>query len=155
MNDNQEEESNLKSRRSFLNYLLGTSAFALLASIFYPVFSYLIPPKKNVPVVKSVIAAKVGELKPNSGMIFRFGKIPAILIDTPKGELRAFTATCTHLGCIVQYRADLERIWCACHNGQYDLNGINISGPPPRPLTPFKVNVKNGEVYVSVADNAV
>ena len=54
------------------------------------------------------------------------------------GNYRALSATCTHLGCIVQYRSDLQEIWCACHNGLYDLNGRNISGPPPRPLAATK-----------------
>jgi Rieske Fe-S protein len=40
-------------------------------------------------------------------------------------------------------------IWCACHNGKYDLNGKNISGPPPRPLTEYNVIEKGKEVYIS------
>ena len=59
------------------------------------------------------------------------------------------SATCTHLSCTVQYRADVQQVWCACHNGMYDLNGRNISGPPPRPLEAFDVNVKGNEIYVS------
>jgi Rieske Fe-S protein len=40
-------------------------------------------------------------------------------------------------------------IWCACHNGKYDLNGRNISGPPPRPLDPYIVKIKGEEVFIS------
>ncbi len=56
---------------------------------------------------------------------------------------------CTHLGCTVQYRPDLMQIWCACHNGHYNLNGVNVSGPPPRPLTPYAVNVLGNQIVVS------
>jgi Rieske Fe-S protein len=49
----------------------------------------------------------------------------------------------------VQYRKDLHEIWCACRNGLYDLNGRNISGPPPRPLEAFQVHVRGGEIVVS------
>jgi cytochrome b6-f complex iron-sulfur subunit len=49
----------------------------------------------------------------------------------------------------VQYRPDLSHIWCACHNGHYDLNGINIAGPPPRPLDPYAVNVRGDQIVVS------
>lgn len=138
-----------KSRRLFLKNLLKSSLIASVGFILYPILSYLIPPKKAEAKPKSVLAGTLGELKPNSGKIFRFGNKPAILINTKEGELKAFTAVCTHLECTVQYREDLEHIWCACHNGHYDLNGINIQGPPPRPLTPFKVNVSDGKIFVS------
>jgi cytochrome b6-f complex iron-sulfur subunit len=91
----------------------------------------------------------VGDLKANSSKIFRFGNRPALLLLTAEGEYRALSATCTHLSCTVQYRSDLREIWCACHNGMYDLNGRNISGPPPRPLEVFQVHVRGEEVVVS------
>ena len=91
----------------------------------------------------------MGELKPNSGKVFKFGSAPAIVVRTPGGELRAFSAVCTHLNCTVQYRDDLQRIWCACHNGHYDLNGINIEGPPPRPLEEYVVNTKGDQLVVT------
>lgn len=138
-----------KSRRGFLKYMLGGGLIGFLLSTAYPVIKYLIPPKSSEPAPNSVIAGKVGELKPNSGKIFRFGNQPGILIDTPQGELRAFSAVCTHLGCTVQYRKDLQKIWCACHNGLYNLKGINIAGPPPRPLTPYNVNIKERQVYIT------
>jgi len=128
---------------------MGTSLAGFILSIFYPVARYLVPPADAEAKPTSVEAGKVGELAPNSGKIFRFGNEPGILINTPDGQLKAFTAVCTHLACTVQYRPDLEHIWCACHNGHYDLNGINIAGPPPRPLTPFKVNIRKDQIYVS------
>jgi Rieske Fe-S protein len=78
-----------------------------------------------------------------------FGSAPVLLVRTPAGELRAFSATCTHLDCTVQYRPDLEHVWCACHNGHYDLEGRNIAGPPPRPLTPFDINLNGDEIVIS------
>jgi len=78
-----------------------------------------------------------------------FGAEPAIVLRLAGGELRAFTAVCTHLSCTVQYRDDLQQIWCACHNGHYDLSGRNVSGPPPRPLKPYAVNVKGDEIVIS------
>jgi Rieske Fe-S protein len=88
-------------------------------------------------------------VKQNSGQIFRFGSQPAILIRTPGGELKAFAAACTHLACIVQYRSDISHIWCACHNGHFDVNGKNIEGPPPKPLEEYVVNVRGEQIVVS------
>ncbi len=138
------------SRRQLLNWFLGTSGGAFLISIVYPVVRYLIPPKVAESTARAVtLSIKPGEVKPNSGQIFKFGSQPGILIRTPGGDLRAFTAICTHLACIVQYRPDLSHIWCACHNGHFDLNGINIAGPPPRPLEPYRINVRGDQIVVS------
>ena len=145
------ENRNL-SRRRILNWFLGTSTGALIASILYPVAEYLIPPRVEESTARTVtLSVKPEDVKPNSGQIFRFGSEPGILIRTPGGDLRAFTAVCTHLACIVQYRPDLSHIWCACHNGHYDLNGINIAGPPPKPLERYVVNVRGDQIIVSKA----
>jgi cytochrome b6-f complex iron-sulfur subunit len=136
-------------RRGVLNILLGGSLVALVVAALYPVVRYLIPPRVSEATLSSVLAGKASELQPNQGKIFKFGRKPGILIRTPDGDFRAFIAICTHLDCTVQYRQDWQLIWCACHNGRYDLNGINIAGPPPRPLTPLTVNIMGDEVYVS------
>jgi cytochrome b6-f complex iron-sulfur subunit len=138
------------ARRGFLNWFLGTAAGAFLLSVLYPVSRYLVPPEVAESTASSVkLAVKPADLKPNSGLVFKFGSRPGILIRTPAGELRAFSAVCTHLNCTVQYRSDLTQIWCACHNGHYDLNGKNVAGPPPRPLDGFGVNVRGDQIVVS------
>ncbi len=137
------------TRRSVLNYLLGTSTVATLAAILYPVIRFMVPPRIVESAGSSVVAAKVNEIKPNQGKIFKFGSKPGILVQTAGGEYRAFSAICTHLDCTVQFKPDERLIWCACHNGRYDLTGKNISGPPPRPLEEFKVNIRGDEIVVS------
>jgi cytochrome b6-f complex iron-sulfur subunit len=137
------------SRRRFLNYLLGTSLVATLGAIFYPIFKFMSPPQVIEAAQNSVVAAKVNELAANAGKIFKFGSKPGLLVRTPTGDLKAFSAVCTHLDCIVQYRSDTKQIWCACHNGQYNLNGQNVGGPPPRPLDEYAVNVRGDDVVVT------
>jgi Rieske Fe-S protein len=138
------------TRRRFVNWFLGTSAGAFLASVLYPVSRYLVPPPTGESSAATVtLSIKPDELKPNAGQIFKFGNRPAILVRTPAGELRAFSAVCTHLNCTVQYRPDLSHIWCACHNGHFDLNGKNIAGPPPRPLETFVVNARGNQIVVT------
>ena len=136
-------------RRSILNWLLGLWGGGVCGAVLYPVARYLAPPEVPEAATQSVTAGSAQSLAPNSARVVPFGSRPAIVIRTAAGELRAFSATCTHLDCTVQYRPDLQRIWCACHNGQYDLNGRNVAGPPPRPLEPFDVNVKDDEIALS------
>ncbi len=138
------------SRRRFIDWLLGTSVGGLVAATLYPVSRYIIPPAAAESAATSVtLPFAPDEVPPNSAKIFKFGSRPGILVRTPEGELRAFSALCTHLSCIVQHRADLGHLWCACHNGHFDLNGTNIGGPPPRPLEGYAVNIRNDQIIVS------
>jgi Rieske Fe-S protein len=138
------------SRRGFLDWLLGTAAAALAVAVAYPVIRYVIPPPAGESAATSVtLDFGPDEVAANTGRIFKFGSKPGILVKTASGELRAFSGTCTHLGCIVQYREDFGHIWCACHNGHFDLNGINVQGPPPAPLEPYVVNVRGTQIVVS------
>jgi cytochrome b6-f complex iron-sulfur subunit len=136
------------SSRRWVNLILGTGVVATIASFIYPAIRYVIPPPVAEATNLSVVAAKVGELKNNSAKVFRFGSEPAILIRDSEGKYLAFTAVCTHLGCTVQYRPDLHEIWCPCHNGTYDLQGRNVSGPPPRPLAQFQVHIQGEDIVV-------
>jgi Rieske Fe-S protein len=129
--------------------LLGGGLFASALSFFYPVLRYLVPPPLTDMGGDTVVAGKVGELRPNGSKIFRFGSRPGLLVLGSDGQYRALSATCTHLSCTVQYRGDLRQVWCACHNGMYDLAGRNISGPPPRPLEQYDVHVRGDEIIVS------
>ena len=136
-------------RRSILNWLLGTWSAGVLGSVVFPVMKYLVPPEIPEAPNLSVKAGSASALTPNSARIVPFGSKPAIVVRLSTGELRAFEATCTHLSCTVQFRPDLEHIWCACHNGHYDLTGRNISGPPPKPLTAYDANVQDDEIVIT------
>lgn len=137
------------SKREFLKIILGGSLLAWIAAVLYPIIEYLTPPAENEVTVTSVKVGPLKDIPKDSGQIVKFGSKPVILLRTAAGDLRAFSATCTHLACTVQYRKDLGVIWCACHNGKYDLNGRNISGPPPRPLDEYRVVVQGDDVYVA------
>jgi len=113
------------------------------------VLRYLVPPLSSEPSLSEVeLDVKASEILPNSGRIVPFSGKPALVFRSASGELKALSATCTHLACTVQYRPERADIWCACHNGVYDANGVNISGPPPRPLTKLEVNVRGEKIVV-------
>jgi len=139
----------IRERRSFIGWLLGGGVAASLGSFLYPVVRFVNPPAVSEAAVNEVSAGRVQDLRVNSGKIVKFGSRPVLLIRSGETEWRAFSAVCTHLNCTVQYREDAHTIWCACHNGTYDLNGSVISGPPPRPLDEFVVRLRGEEVFVS------
>lgn len=130
-------------RRRIVNWFLGISATGLFASIAYPIARFVSPPEVPEATTNRVEAGRTNDpvLREQGYKIVRFGAEPVILIRLGEGEFRAFGATCTHLDCIVEYQNRERRIWCNCHNGFYNLQGQVVSGPPPRPLPRFDVNV--------------
>jgi len=137
------------NRRKFVNTLLGIGGMGGLLTIIYPALSFLKPPKLATPNVNSVKVGSASEFAANSSRIIKFGRKPVILVKTAEGNFIALAATCTHLDCIVQYKEDTKQIWCACHNGIYDLKGRNVSGPPPRALENYSVKVIKDEIIIT------
>lgn len=141
-----------------MNYIFGGGVMAWLAVVFYPVFKYMQPPEVAEADQSQVTACTLSELKSTEGKFktFKFGRKLGLVILMPNDDIRAFAATCTHLDCTVQYRPDLNVLWCACHNGRYDLTGRNISGPPPRPLKQWTAHYDEAtdNIYVSKGEGA-
>jgi Rieske Fe-S protein len=140
------------TRRGFLDWLTAGGIMAFLASILYPVTRFIVPPasgEANVSQVKLPFGRSDIEAEPSKGKTFKFGRELGIIILTPQGDLKAMSAACTHLDCTVQHRPDLGIMWCSCHNGRYDLDGNNISGPPPRPLEKYVVTEEGENIQVS------
>jgi len=63
-------------------------------------------------------------------------------------SVRAFTATCPHLGCSVDLNADKKSFGCPCHASRFNLDGAAESGPSPRAMDPLNTRVVNGVVEV-------
>ena len=138
----------LEGRRNLIRWILGGGFAASVVSFLYPALKFMNPPPVPEAAVNEASVGKASDLKPNSGKIVKFGSRPVILIRSTESEWRAFSAICTHLNCTVQYQETSHQIWCACHNGMYDLSGRNVSGPPPRPLEQYQVHVQGDEVQV-------
>jgi len=149
-----DESGEPKTRRAFLA-AAGAAGLCYVAALGYPIYRYLASPAEmaaSASAVTEVTLKDAQKLAPGSVLMFRFGTSPAMLIHHADGAWVALSAVCTHLGCTVQYEAQLNRIHCACHGGVYDpRTGANVSGPPPRPLRKFKVTVGEAGVEVSRA----
>ena len=149
MNTSVVDPEPLDGRRRMIRFLLGSGFGASIVAFFYPALKFMMPPTVAESAVNQVSAGKVAELEPNSARVFRFGSRPALLVRTATGEFRAYSAVCTHLNCTVQYNDQSRQIWCACHNGLFDLNGKVVGGPPPRPLEQFAAHIQGDEIVVT------
>ena len=134
---------NATGRRTFLSWFLGTTIGALAASVLYPIARFVSPPHVPEATTHQIEAGLTNDpdLLGRGFKILRFGNEPVLLIRVSETDYRAFAATCTHLDCIVEYQEDKKRIWCNCHNGEYNLAGEQVAGPPPRPLESYKVDL--------------
>jgi cytochrome b6-f complex iron-sulfur subunit len=76
-------------------------------------------------------------------------KTRVFIVSSPAGPA-VFSATCSHLGCLVNYHKEKHEFVCPCHGGRYDLTGRNIAGPPPAPLTRYPLKIEDGTLFVGV-----
>jgi cytochrome b6-f complex iron-sulfur subunit len=143
------------SRRNFVRLAVGGAGLCYAAALSYPVYRYLSAPAEQAAVlakVKDVTLKDAHKLEPGAALMFKFGTRASMLIHHKDGKWVALDAVCTHLGCTVQYDPAANRIHCACHGGTYDpQTGANVSGPPPRPLKQYKLQVTETGVVVSRA----
>ena len=65
-------------------------------------------------------------------------------------QVKALSATCTHLGCQVRWDTEGKKFRCPCHGGAYDARGQVVEGPPPRPLDTIDVRVDESTNSVMV-----
>lgn len=125
-------------RRSLLKALLVFFGTVSFTSFVYPLLRFLAP-QGNADMVSKVVLAKP-EIPAGKSRIVVINDKPVIVINRPGKGFIALSKVCTHLGCLVEYEKDNNRLICPCHAGTYDLEGNVLSGPPPRPL--FKVPLK-------------
>jgi len=140
-------ESDSQGRRTWLVRILAAAVSTTVGAILYPIARFLRPREVTRSGTMQVVAPyRVNQLRPdaegNWPPPFDFGGKPCLVIRTPDGEVKAFSAICTHTDCTVKFRSKREDIYCSCHGGVYDTSGHNVSGPPPRPLTPYKVTLR-------------
>ncbi|MBP1767724.1 MAG: putative Plastoquinol--plastocyanin reductase [Candidatus Aminicenantes bacterium] len=137
----------LFTRRQFLNGLLGGWLGGLAAIILYPVLKFVFPPERE-PEQVLLPLVDYGSLEEGAIKNFAWGSKPGMLKKTAGGELIAFVGVCTHLDCNVAYLPEQKKFFCACHDGWYDENGINIGGPPPKPLRRLVVTSEGENLVV-------
>lgn len=133
-------------RRRFLDWFFGTTLGAVFVAVAYPIARFVSPPHVPEASTNQVDAGPANDAAflEKGFKIVRFGLEPVIVIRVADTDFRAFAATCTHLDCIVEFQKPQSRIWCNCHNGEYDLQGRNVAGPPPKPLAAYKVDLVAG-----------
>jgi cytochrome b6-f complex iron-sulfur subunit len=136
-------------RRTFLSKLLGGALAVGVVSVIGAVMAYLFPPERRVfnPARRRMRVARADEIPLGKGKQVLFDGEPVWVLHL-KGGWSAFSAICTHQGCIVHWDEKRRTLTCPCHAGVFDANGNVLSGPPPRPLKRFRVALVRDELYL-------
>ncbi len=145
----EETQNKILNRREFINAFMGTSILASLGLFFSYFLRFLFPPirhkryrklyvtqTKDIPSGKSL---KVKDLKGQSINIVNTGK-----------EFIALSTKCSHLGCNVIWKDREKKFFCPCHDGYFDAEGNVLSGPPPKSLSSYEVEVVNESIFIHV-----
>lgn len=144
------EEPACPSRRKVMQCALQAGAATWAAGMLTPPVIYLWPAGTEGPGAGTVKAGLAKDLPPGKSMLVKVEGRPLLLLRLASGEFRAFSAICTHLGCLVDFRKEQGDVFCPCHGGRFDLEGKVTGGPPPRPLPQYPVVVVEGEIQVKV-----
>lgn len=135
-------------RRSFLDWCIAGGMTAWTIGVAAPTVVYLWPARAGGTGSARASAGKADDWAEGAGRMVQLHGRPVLVLRRPGGEFRAFSAICTHLGCVVRWNSGSKKIECPCHAAAFDDAGRVVSGPPPAPLPPVEVFVRDGEVWV-------
>lgn len=144
MSDETETRTGVDRRRA-LQLLVGGSSLAVAGMAGVPVGSYLLPLEQTEAAAVAAFGNdEVGLWEAKQVIV---GGRPVLVVNTGDGY-RAFSAVCTHLGCVVKWKKGRRQFFCPCHGARFDLEGEVMGGPAPRPLAKLEVSEIAGTVVV-------
>ena len=132
-------------RRGVLRLLVGGSTVAVAGLAGVPVVDALRPLE---PPEEEAVASLDGQSMAlwEARQVVVAGR-PVWVVRSDEG-FRAFSAVCTHLGCVVKWRRGQRQFFCPCHGARFSSDGEVMGGPAPRALPALEVTEVSGEVRV-------
>ncbi|HEX9796966.1 MAG TPA: ubiquinol-cytochrome c reductase iron-sulfur subunit [Anaerolineales bacterium] len=148
-------------RRGFLGLLTWGIGGLITALYGIPAVAYLLAPaleraQEQVWIrLGSIDKVELGvptlfktTIERTSGWITDREELSVYVITNDGREFTALSNVCTHLGCRVRWIPDREEFFCPCHNGVFDRSGAVVSGPPPRALDAYEVQVEDDQISI-------
>jgi cytochrome b6-f complex iron-sulfur subunit len=139
------------TRRNLIKLLLGFSITATLGGVLTPIIGYLWPTMRRVAGQSGQVrVASLAELQGAGGLVTSAANEPIVLTYNQRSGVKAFSAICSHLGCVVRWE-EAGYIACPCHDAHFNpQTGAVISGPAPSPLPVYETDVDDDDIYVSL-----
>jgi len=148
--DNGQKGKSTISRREFLGIAWGTSLFGLFGQASVALFRFLKPRVIPGSFGGEIVAGQVDEFVPGTVNHVREGRF--FISRLEDGSMLALWHRCTHLGCTIPWREDEGRFNCPCHSSIFDATGEVISGPAPRPMDIFPIEIQDQQVLVDTGN---
>ena len=149
-----------ETRRSFL-LKFGIALNAVAAALVgIPVLGYLFSPLRRRAEQAWIPLGAVGDFTIGKTRLAEYvnpfthpwdgetARIPCWVRRTGQSEFQVFAINCTHLGCPVRWFENSGLFMCPCHGGVYYEDGTVASGPPPRSLYRYEVEVRADRLWV-------
>jgi Rieske Fe-S protein len=100
--------------------------------------------KKAKP--KGTVLGQASDIAVGGGAIYTAAKV--VVTQPASGQYKAFSAVCTHVGCIVN-KVTNGTIDCPCHGSEFKItNGAVVTGPAPSPLPAKQIKIVDGQVIL-------
>lgn len=164
---NGDEDPESEGRRRFLTRVIFAAGGVIALVIALPVLTYILAPILQMNSTDSGKTADLGPLSdfPQDKMIQKSftakvdegwikGKEVGGTVyvrNLGNNQFLVLSATCTHLGCTVNWKQDQNEFVCPCHGGRYTPQGINIPGtPPPKPLARYNAKIVDGKLVINL-----
>ena len=142
--DNNRDDNKL-GRRQFFGFVWLVALVALFAQAGYGLLKFMTPVLEEGAFGTVVKAGRVNDFEVGSVSYFRESRF--YLVRLEEGFL-AMYRKCPHLGCVVPWKEDDGNFNCPCHSSLFTMVGDVISGPTPRAMDLFPVEIIVDEVFV-------
>ena len=140
------------TRRSFLNFCIGSTFLAAAVGVVYPIFKYLWPPQENLSLFREeIIRIPMSDVPTGRASQILYKNAPLMVIRPTEKKVVVLSALCTHLNCLVVWDEETRRLVCPCHGAIFDINGMPLRGPAPNPLAPYPAKIVGEEIVIGEA----
>jgi cytochrome b6-f complex iron-sulfur subunit len=134
------------TRRQFIGIAWLISLLGLIGQAGTALARFIKPRIEKGTFGTDVVAGRVDEFQPGTVSHVQKGRFYISRLED--GGFLALWHSCTHLGCTVPWREDEGRFHCPCHSSIFTTVGEVVSGPAPRPLDIFPMEIVGGELVV-------
>jgi len=151
---NDSGKENLNRRKFFI--AAGNAAIGIAALGSLGVTLDFLAPKVLLELPRRFIIGMLANMQPDSVTFDAEHRL--IVFRDKQGYFYALSAVCTHLGCIVEWKATgipghpEGVIACPCHGSVFNRTGDVIRGPAPRSLDRFKMYLEEEKVIVDMTE---